>query len=238
MHHFFSTTESTVPPVIPPWYGVISLIVIRYGASLRYLSNEQFRRFFETYKYFSNWSVLYICIFLLFRFPGPIGQLTLCTIVGWLCCVLLLPDRWRASSLALMEWVERSLPWPSSLWSPPSSYYELFFPPALLSFWLIPPWFISLEMLWFELFLKIERLFLNTLVLDLFLVGQPSHWRELWTHGPATDIKDSLLVNYVVVSSILAAALFTVFFSRKPAREKEFFDKRKRRVGPSVSAFF
>ena len=72
--------------------------------------------------------------------------------------------------------------------------------------------------------LKNREIVLYTFVLDLFLVGvnQVTGGNYGLMARPPIIKGDSLLVNYVVVSSILAAALllFNVFFSRRLARER------------------
>ena len=236
MHHFF-TTESTVPPVIPLlWYGVmVLLIVMAVWASLRYYQNEQFRKIFRNLQIFQlpYQSLLHIHIFYLiclyiwyFAFQLPWSNslpLYHCRLAMF--AVLLLPDRWKSKQFFALMGVSGAI---FALGYPVFDPYTF---PHITSFsFLLGHYCLLVNSLIYLLrcydssLLKNREIVLYTFVLDLFLVGvnQVTGGNYGLMARPPIIKGDSLLVNYVVVSSILAAALllFNVFFSRKPARER------------------
>ena len=223
MHHFF-TTESTVPPVIPLlWYGVmVLLIVMAVWASLRYYQNEQFRKIFRNLQIFQL-----ICLYIwYFAFQLPWSNslpLYHCRLAMF--AVLLLPDRWKSKQFFALMGVSGAI---FALGYPVFDPYTF---PHITSFsFLLGHYCLLVNSLIYLLryydsrLLKNREIVLYTFVLDLFLVGvnQVTGGNYGLMARPPIIKGDSLLVNYVVVSSILAAALllFNVFFSRKPARER------------------
>ena len=201
MHHFF-TTESTAPPVIPLlWYGVmVLLILMAVWASLRYYQNEQFRKIFRNLQIFQL-----ICLYIwYFAFQLPWSNslpLYHCRLAMF--AVLLLPDRWKSKQFFALMGVSGAI-------------FALGYPVFDPLIYLLRCYDSSL--------LKNREIVLYTFVLDLFLVGvnQVTGGNYGLMARPPIIKGDSLLVNYVVVSSILAAALllFNVFFSRRLARER------------------
>ena len=223
MHHFF-TTESTAPPVIPLlWYGVmVLLILMAVWASLRYYQNEQFRKIFRNLQIFQL-----ICLYIwYFAFQLPWSNslpLYHCRLAMF--AVLLLPDRWKSKQFFALMGVSGAI---FALGYPVFDPYTF---PHITSFsFLLGHYCLLVNSLIYLLrcydssLLKNREIVLYTFVLDLFLVGvnQVTGGNYGLMARPPIIKGDSLLVNYVVVSSILVAALllFNVFFSRRRERVK------------------
>jgi len=139
--------------------------------------------------------------------------------------VLLLPDRWKSKQFFALMGVSGAI---FALGYPVFDPYNF---PHITSFsFLLGHYCLLVNSLIYLLrcydssLLKNREIVLYTFVLDLFLVGvnQVTGGNYGLMARPPIIKGDSLLVNYVVVSSILAAALllFNVFFSRRLARER------------------
>ena len=223
MHHFF-TTESTAPPVIPLlWYGVmVLLILMAVWASLRYYQNEQFRKIFRNLQIFQL-----ICLYIwYFAFQLPWSNslpLYHCRLAMF--AVLLLPDQWKSKQFFALMGVSGAI---FALGYPVFDPYTF---PHITSFsFLLGHYCLLVNSLIYLLrcydssLLKNREIVLYTFFLDMFLVGvnQVTGGNYGLMARPPIIKGDSLLVTYVVVSSILAAALllFNVFFSRRRERVK------------------
>ena len=223
MHHFITRTQTTPPPIPIFWYGVmIGLLALSIYASLTYYKNPKFVRIFKWIQIAQLLALYtwYIGFSIPFSNSLPLYHCRLA-----MFAVLLLPDRWKSKQFFALMGVSGAI---FALGYPVFDPYTF---PHITSFsFLLGHYCLLVNSLIYLLrcydssLLKNREIVLYTFVLDLFLVGvnQVTGGNYGLMARPPIIKGDSLLVNYVVVSSILAAALllFNVFFSRRRERVK------------------
>ena len=223
MKDFLTTTKTVAPPISILWYAVmIALVFLSIWSSLKYHDNPRFVKAFKWIQ-IAQLLMLYSWYFG-FRIPFS-NSLPFYHCRLAMFAVVFLPDKWRSKQYFALLGASGAV---FALGYPVFDPYDF---PHITSFsFLIGHYALLVNSLIYLVrfydssLLKNREIVLYTFVLDLFLVGvnQVTGGNYGLMARPPIIKGDSLLVNYVVVSSILAAALllFNVFFSRRPVRKR------------------
>ncbi|MBP2621268.1 YwaF family protein [Streptococcus panodentis] len=218
MNDFLSTTKTAPPPIPPFWYGIMmALMLLLIYTSVRYAHNAAYRKTFKVLQ----------AIQLLVLYSWYFGfQISVANSLPFYHCrlamfaVLLLPDKWRSKQyFALLGASGAVFALVYPVFDPYNFPHITSFSFLLGHYCLLVNSLVYLMNHYDKTLLKKYMIIAYTFALDLFLVGV-NHLTGgnygLMARPPLIK-GDSVLVNYLVVSTILAAALvlFDELFKRR-----------------------
>lgn len=218
MKDFLTTTKTAPPPIPLVWYAIMmGLMLVLIYTSIRYATNSSYRKTFKILQAIQLLALYawYVSFHIPYANSLPFYHCRLAMLA-----VLLLPDNWRSKQyFALLGASGAVFALVYPVFDPYNFPHITSFSFLLGHYCLLVNSLVYLMNHYDKSLLKKYRIIAYTFVLDLLMVGVNALTGGNYglMASPPIIKGDSILINYLVVSTILAAALvlFDELFKRR-----------------------